>query len=124
MQWIPHTSKHIKRLLVQVSIPFIAKDIAIIKLLVTGGNHLEFSHEKVDEKNGKFFQILNISEKKPQLFKIVNRKSHRTCICYKTPYTTGVPWSKNVPFEISKEVVSSFWESQMVKTALVSVSKL
>ena len=37
---------------VQVSIPFIAKDIAILRLSVTGGGHLEFSHEKVDEKNG------------------------------------------------------------------------
>ena len=29
--------KHIKRFLIQVSIPFIAKDIAIIRMLVTGG---------------------------------------------------------------------------------------
>ena len=33
----------------------IAKDIAIIRMLVNGGGHLEFSHEKVDEKNRKPF---------------------------------------------------------------------
>ena len=42
-----------------------AKDIAIIRLLVTGGGHLEFSHEKVDDKMEtvlfQFFRV-NISE--------------------------------------------------------------
>ena len=51
--------KHLKRLRVQVSIPFIAKHIAILRLLVTGGGHLEFSHEKVNEKNGNsFYSVL------------------------------------------------------------------
>ena len=35
---------------VQVSIPFIAKGTAITRLSVTGGGHLELSHEKVDGK--------------------------------------------------------------------------
>ena len=52
---LTHTSIHIKRLQVQVSIPFITKDIAIMRILVIGGGHLEFSQEKVDEKNRKFF---------------------------------------------------------------------
>ena len=30
------------------------KDVAILRLSVTCGGHLEFSHEKVDEKNGFF----------------------------------------------------------------------
>ena len=47
-------SKHIKRLLVQVSVQFIPKDIAIIRLLVTDCGHLEFHNEKVDEKR-KYF---------------------------------------------------------------------
>ena len=55
MHWIHHTSKHIIRFRIPVSIPFIAKDIAIIRLLVTGGGHLEFFHEKVDGKNGNSF---------------------------------------------------------------------
>ena len=49
-----------------MSIPFIAKDVAIIRILMTGGGHLEFSHEKVSEKmETVFFQSLrvNISEK-------------------------------------------------------------
>ena len=33
----------------------ITKDIAILRLSVTGGGHLEFSHENVDEKNGNSF---------------------------------------------------------------------
>ena len=77
MHWIPHTSIHIKRLRVQVSIPFIAKGIAIIRILMTGGGHLEFSHEKMDEKNGNSFFYsfrVNISEKS-QLFKIYMKKS-------------------------------------------------
>ena len=41
---------HRKRLQVHVSIQFIANDIVIIRLLVTGGGHLEFPHKKVDEK--------------------------------------------------------------------------
>ena len=49
-------SKHIKRLRVQVSIPFIAKYIAIISLSVIGGSHLKFSKHKVDE-------MANISDK-------------------------------------------------------------
>ena len=61
-----------KRLQVQVSIPFVAKEIAIIRLSVTGGSHLEFPQEKVDEKMEsvcfQFFRV-NISEK-TQLFKI------------------------------------------------------
>ena len=32
------------------TMPFITKDIAILSLLVTGGGHIEFSHENVDEK--------------------------------------------------------------------------
>ena len=46
--------KHLKRRRVQVSIPFIAKDIAIIRLSVTGGGHLELSHEKLDKKRKQF----------------------------------------------------------------------
>ena len=65
MYWIPHTSKHINRFRVQVSIPFIDKDIAIIRIWVTGSGHFEFSHENVDEKNGIFLSFrVNISEKK------------------------------------------------------------
>ena len=41
-------------------VPFIVKDIAIIRILVTGGGHLEFSIEKNGRKKWK----------KPQLFKI------------------------------------------------------
>ena len=56
---IPHISTHIKRPRFQVSIPCVATDIAIVSLLVTGGGHLEthleFSHEKVDERNGNSF---------------------------------------------------------------------
>ena len=77
MHWIHRTSKHIKRFRVQISIPFIAKDIAFIRLLVTGGGHLEFSYEKVEGKmETGFFQSIcvNISEK-TQLFKIY-MKSH------------------------------------------------
>ena len=55
MHWILHTSIHIKRLQVQVSIPFITKDIAIIRIFGNGGGHLEFPHEKMDEKNGNSF---------------------------------------------------------------------
>jgi len=33
------------------SIPFTAKDIAILRLSVTGGGHLECYYENVDEKN-------------------------------------------------------------------------
>ena len=60
--------------------------MAIIRILVNGGGHHEFSHEKVDEKNGySFFLFLggNICEK-TQVFKIYMKKS---CICYITPYT-------------------------------------
>ena len=67
--------------------PFIAKDIAIIRLLVTGGGHLESSHEKVDGQNGNsFFHSfrVNISEK-TQSFKIY-MKSYWTYICYITAY--------------------------------------
>ena len=84
MHWIPHTLIHIKRVQVQVSIPFITKDIAIIKKLVNGGSHLEFSHEKVDEKNGNsFFQSsrVNISEKS-QLFKSYMKKSQNDTMPY------------------------------------------
>ena len=35
-------------------------DIAIIRILVNSGGHLEFSHEKVDEKMWKqFFSVLS-----------------------------------------------------------------
>ena len=87
MQWIHHTSKHIKRFRVQVSIPFNAEYIAIIRLLVTSGGHLEFSHEKMDGKKWRqFFQsfCVNISEK-TQSFKIY-MKSYWTYICYITAY--------------------------------------
>ena len=44
---------------IQVFIPFIAQDIAIIIIFVYGGGHHEFSHEKVDEKNvNSFFPVL------------------------------------------------------------------
>ena len=84
MHWIPHTSKHIERLQVQVSIPFNAKDIALIRLLVTGGGHLEFSHEKLDGKlETVFFESfwVNISEK-TQLFKIYIKKSQNDTMTY------------------------------------------
>ena len=42
----------IKRLRVQISIPFRAKYIAVIRLSVTGGGHLEISPRKVNEQNG------------------------------------------------------------------------
>ena len=57
--------KHVKRLRVHVSISFIAKDIAILRLSLTGGDHLEFYHEQLDEKKETVsFQLLrvNISE--------------------------------------------------------------
>ena len=88
MHWIPHTSIHIERLQVQVSIPFITKDIAIIRILVTGGGHLEFSHEKVDKKmETVFFQSLrvNISEKS-QLFKIYMKKSQNVFLLHNSVY--------------------------------------
>ena len=47
--------KHLKRLRVQVSIAFIAKDIAILRLSVTSDGHLQFSNERVDEKIGNSF---------------------------------------------------------------------
>ena len=73
--------KHIKRLQVQVSIPFNAKEVGIIRLLVTGGGHLEFSHEKVDGKLEKgFFRVL-LSEK-TQLFKIYMKKSQNDTMTY------------------------------------------
>jgi len=37
--------------------PFIAKDIAIIRMLVTGGGHLEFPTKKIDEQNGNSFLL-------------------------------------------------------------------
>ena len=83
MHWIRHTSIHIK-LQVQVSIPYITKDIAIVRSLVNGGGHLEFSHEKVDEKmETVFFQsfMVNISEKS-QLFKIYMKKSQNDTMPY------------------------------------------
>ena len=88
MPWIPHTTIHIKRLRVQVSIPFIAKDIAIIRIMVTGGGHLEFSQEKVHEKSGNsFFQFfrVNISEK-TQLFKIYMKKSQNLYLLHNSVY--------------------------------------
>jgi len=84
LHWIPHTSIHIKRLRVQVSISFIAKDIAIIRILVTGGGRLELSHEKWTKKiETVFFQFfrINISEK-TQLFKIYMKKSQNDTMAY------------------------------------------
>ena len=41
------------------SVPIIAKDIAIVRLSVIGGGHLQFSHEKVGEENGNsLFSVL------------------------------------------------------------------
>ena len=40
--WILHASKHVARLRVDVFMLFIAKDIAIIRCLVTSGGHLGF----------------------------------------------------------------------------------
>ena len=77
--------KHLKRLRVQVSITFIAKDIAIIRILVTGGGHLEFPHENVPEKNWKqfFFQLFRVSiSEKSQLFKIYIKKSQNDTMTY------------------------------------------
>ena len=91
MHWIPHTSIHIERLQVQVSVPFITKDIAIIRILVTGGGHLEFSHEKVDEKmETVFFQSfrVNISEKS-QLFKIYMKISQDVFLLHNSVYYGG-----------------------------------
>ena len=87
MHYIPHTSIHIKRLQVQVSIPTIVQDIAIIGISVTGGGHFEFSHKKVDEKIGKKFQFLmvNISEK-TQLFKIYTKKSQNMYLLHNSVY--------------------------------------
>ena len=56
---------------------------------MTGGGHLEFSHEKVDEQNGSsFFQSLrvNISEK-TQIFNVYMNKSQdvyelHNCVYY------------------------------------------
>ena len=48
-----------------------------IRLLMTGGGHLEFSNERVNEKNGNRFCLFfrdNLSEK-TQLFKIYMKKS-------------------------------------------------
>ena len=65
LYWIYHISKHIKWLRVQVSILFIAKDVAIIRIVVTGGGHPEFSNENVDEQIEIVFQSFraNITEK-------------------------------------------------------------
>ena len=58
--------QHMKRLRVQVSIPFLAIDIALVRLSMTGGGLLEIPLEKVDEKKKtvlyQFFWV-NISEK-------------------------------------------------------------
>ena len=83
-----NTYTAVKRLRVQVSIPFIAKDIAIIRILMTGGGHLEFYHEKMDEKNGNsFFQFfrVNINEK-TQLFKIYMKKSQNMYLLHNSVY--------------------------------------
>ena len=82
--------KHIKRLpvQVQVSIPFITRDIAILRLSVTGGGNLEFSHENVDEKmETACFQSfgVNISEKS-QLFKIYMKKSQNMYLLHNSVY--------------------------------------
>ena len=56
-----------------------------LRLLVTDGGHLEFSHEKVDGQNGnRFFQSfwVNISEKKKQLFKIYIKKAQNDTMTY------------------------------------------
>jgi len=84
---IPHTSVHIKQLGVKVSIPIIAKDIAIIKMLVTGGGHLEFYHEKVDKNGNSFTQFfrVNINEK-AQLFKIYMKKSQNMYLLHTSVY--------------------------------------
>ena len=71
MHWIHRTSKHIKRFRVQVSIPFNAKYIAFIRLQVTGGGHLEFSHEKVDGKNGNTI-ISKLHEKSLNVYLLHN----------------------------------------------------
>ena len=78
---------HIKRLQVQVYIPFITKDIAIIRILVNAGGHLEFSHEKVDEKNGNIFFSVLLESEKSQLLKIYMKKSHNDTM----PYTIYRP---------------------------------
>ena len=62
--------------------------IAILRLSVTGGGHLEFPHEKVDEKNGNsFFQFfrVNISEK-TQLFQIYMKKSQNMYLLHNSVY--------------------------------------
>ena len=52
--------------LIQVSVPIVAKDIAILRLSVISGGHFEFFHEIVDTKMETFFSQffwVNISEK-------------------------------------------------------------
>ena len=92
MHWIPYTSIDIKPLRVQVSIPFIAKDIAIIRILVNRGGHLAFSHEKLTKKmETVIFQSfrVNLSEKS-QLFKIYMKKSQNDTITSQSPQSPTV----------------------------------
>ena len=80
MHWIHHTKTHLKRLRVQVSIPFITKDIAILRLSVTGGG------DKVDEKHGNsFFQFLRVNIKK-KLFKFYMKKSEDVYVLHNCVY--------------------------------------
>ena len=62
--------------------------LAILRLSVTGGVHLEFSHEKVDEKiETVFIQSFGVNVcRKTKLLKIYI-KNHRTYICYIIAYT-------------------------------------
>jgi len=63
--------------------PLIAKDIAIIRLLVNGGGHLECSHEKVDGKlENKISDIFGQISETTHLFKIYMKKSQNDTMTY------------------------------------------
>ncbi len=55
-----HIVQSKKQLRVQVSIPFVAKDIANVRLSVIGGGHLEFPQETVDEKMETVYDTLQL----------------------------------------------------------------
>ena len=68
--------------------PFIAKDIAILRLSVTNDGHLELSHENVNDKNGKFLlsPLGSIYVRKKQLFNIYMKQSKDVYLLHNCVY--------------------------------------
>ena len=78
--------KIIKRFRVQVSIPFIAKDIAIIRLSLNGGSHLEFSLD--EKKKNCFFESFRVNISKKCNYLKSTWKSRRKYIYYIIAYSS------------------------------------